>query len=335
MKVNLLKLGIFFKNLKASNYKKDLGVFLIFVIISAIFWFFNELEDDYVTRLQYPVEYTHLPENKIVVGALPSSLELKVRGQGFQLLEYKLVRNLNPLMLEVGSYNLKSQDHPESLMYYIPTESIQSDISQQLNSKIEIIDILPDTLFFEFTDQISRKLPVEANVEYSFGQQMMLKGNVTVKPDSIEVLGPRSVLDTVDKVMTKYREFDDLTSTVELTVDLENIHEQVEYQHNHVKLRIPVEQYTEGSLKKEIAVRNRPDSVVVRIFPSSVNITYLVGLSNYEEVIPELFKVYVDYEGVRNNNEQLKVFVEKAPDYLKSYSYTPQRVDFILEKKND
>jgi YbbR domain-containing protein len=96
-----------------------------------------------------------------------------------------------------------------------------------------------------------------------------------------------------------------------------------------------VEQYTEGTLKKDIVVRNSPDSVVLRIFPSTVNITYLVGLSNYEEVIPELFKVYVDYRDTWADRDQLRVYVEKAPEYLKSYTFRPQEVDYIIEKKHD
>lgn len=335
MKINLQKPGIFFKNFKASNYKKNLGVFLIFLIISTIFWFLNELEDSYVTRIHYPIQYSDFPHDKIVVGELPSYLDLKVRGQGFELLEYKYGKNLSPLMLQVSSYDLEPQNRPNSLVYYVRTNNIKTRVSQQLGSNMELLDIIPDTLFFEFTDRTSKNLPVDPNIKYNFGKQMMLKSHVSIDPDSIEVSGPRSVLDTMKAVKTKFREFSDLTSTIETTVDLRKVHEQLEYSSNQVNLRIPVEQYTEGALKKDIAVRNSPDSVVVRTFPSAVNITYLVGLSNYEEVIPELFKVYVDYQDIRKNMEQLEVFVEQAPDYLKSYSYTPQKVDYIIEKKDD
>lgn len=335
MKINLQELATFFRNFKASNYKKNLGVFLIFLIISTVLWFLNELEDDYVTRIRYPVQYSHFPEDKVVVGELPSALELEVRGQGFQLLEYKFARNLSPLMLQVSSFDLKAQSRAGSGEYYIPTQSIEPRLNQELSQNMEILEIIPDTLFFEFTDRISKVVPVEADIEYSFGKQMMLKGNVSIEPDSIEMSGPRSVLDTVDKVRTKYREFSDLTDTLETTVDLKKLHEQVEYSSEQVDLQIPVEQYTEGDLRKEIAVRNCPDSLVVRTFPSSVKITYLVGLSNYEEVIPELFQVYVDYADVRESSDQLKVVVENAPDYLRSYSYTPQKVDYIIERKDD
>lgn len=335
MKLNFNTLRTFFKSFKASHYKKNLGVFFIFLIISTVLWFLNELEDTYVTRIDYPVQFTRFPRDKVVVGELPSSLELKVSGQGFKLLEYKLAKNLSPLSLQISSYNLKHQSRANSLVYYIPARSVRPKITQQLGSNMEILDIVPDTLFFEFTDRASKKVPLDANIKYSLGKQMMLKGNISITPDSIEISGPQSVLDTVDTVMTKFKEFADLTSTIETTVDLKKVHKQVEYSNKQVKLLIPLEQYTEGTLKKEIVVRNSPDSLIVRTFPNSVNITYLVGLSNYEKVIPELFKVYVDYEGAMENKEQLNVLVEKTPGYLRSYSYRPQKVDYIIEKKND
>jgi hypothetical protein len=43
----------------------------------------------------------------------------------------------------------------------------------------------------------------------------------------------------------------------------------------------------------------------------------------------------VDYKDIQSNGEQLKVVVDQAPDYLRSYSYKPQRVDYIIERKND
>jgi YbbR domain-containing protein len=334
VKLNFSQLGKFFKHLQTTRYKKDLGIFLIFLLISTIFWFLNQLEDQYVTRIFYPIKYTDYPDDKVLVGEIPSKLELEVEGQGFELLEYK-VDNLSPLLLQISTYDLKSQGEGNSLLYYIAAENIKPRIAQQLSSNMKIIDISPDTLFFEFANRIKKRVPVEPNIRYSFGRQMMLKEDISIEPDSIEVSGPESVLDTVEAVRTQFRNYSDLTSDVTATLQLEKLHNQVEFSTPRVRLKIPVEQYTEGTLKKDIVVRNSPDSVVLRIFPSTVNITYLVGLSNYEEVIPELFKVYVDYRDTWADRDQLRVYVEKAPEYLKSYTFRPQEVDYIIEKKHD
>jgi YbbR domain-containing protein len=143
------------------------------------------------------------------------------------------------------------------------------------------------------------------------------------------------VLDTIVQINTEHKQLENITQTLVTTIPLKKHHSQLQYSEKKVKITIPVEQFTEGEVKKELVVKNLPDSIVLRTFPRTIHITYLVGLSNYENVIPELFKVTVDYNDIEKDSERIPVKVEKAPDYLKSYSYSPHKVDYIIEKKND
>ena len=312
-----------------------MGIFLVFLVISLIVWLLNQLEEHYDTRIVYPVEYSDFPGEMVVVGDPVSNLNLTLRGQGFNLLEYKLIRKMNPLEIKIRSNDLKAQAHVSSLRYYLPTSSLQTRISQSLGADIEVVNISPDTLFFEFAKQTRKKLPVKPDLHYTFDKQMMLKGHIHIEPDSVMVSGPESVVDTLDQVKTEYMEFSELTGSVQALLKLKKVHKKLSYSSEQIRISIPAEQYTEGTLKKNISVINCPDSLVVRLFPSMVRITYLVGLSNYEEVIPQLFKAYVDYKNIQEDQEKLRVVVEKAPDYLKSYSYIPRRVDYIIERRDD
>ena len=320
-------------SIKALRHNRRLGIFLIFLALSTIFWFLTQLEEVYVSSISYPVEYQDMPEDKIVVGDLPAQMQLEIRGQGFKLLEYKFSNELNPLILHINSYNLQTLEGASSPRYYIVTQTTTTRIAQQLSQDVEILDITPDTLFFEFAEKVSKKVPVHPGVEYSFARQMMLRGSIQIEPDSVIISGPNTVVDTIDQIPMRSRRFTDLQQTVHASVELETPHKQVSLSTRQVELTIPVEQYTEGSLEKNVQVVNVPDSLVVRTFPQSVTVTYLVGLSQYEQVIPELFKVTGDYQDIQQGRGQLKVEVVKAPDYLKSYSCNPQEVDYIIEKK--
>ena len=50
------------KNLKAD---RRLVVFLFFIVLATIFWFLNQLDEEYVTEIPLPVRYTNFPEEKI------------------------------------------------------------------------------------------------------------------------------------------------------------------------------------------------------------------------------------------------------------------------------
>ncbi|MFO8233953.1 MAG: hypothetical protein R6U04_00920 [Bacteroidales bacterium] len=324
-----VRLRVLAKNLR---YNRNVGIFLFFLLISTIFWFLNELDNVYVTRISYPVKYTDPPQDKIIAEELPSKLKLKIEGTGFKILEYQLGKKLAPIEISIRSSNLNMETDSK---YYLLTQSIQSTILQELSSEINILDISPDTLQFHFAEKISKTVPVVSNMEYELGQQLMLKNNISIDPDSIIVSGPNTIIDTIDSVKTKNTKLGIINNSFKTTLELEDIHSEVQYSAQKVDITIPVEQYTEGKLRKEIEIKNCPDSIILRIFPSYVQIKYIVGLSNYENVIPELFKVNVDYNETQTENEKLPVKVESSPDYLKSYSYTPHHVDYIIEKKDD
>ncbi len=324
-----------FKYIRNNIYSRNVGVFLIFLFLSSVFWLLNQLEENYVTTIAYPVKYTNPPPNKVFVGDLPPRLELEIEGDGFKLMEYKIGKEIMPIELSINSYSLSPHDEEDKLKYYITTNSVKPRINQQLGSSVEILDISPDSLFFEFAEQSNKKVPVKPDISYELGTQLMLKGGVELSPDSITISGPNKIIDTIHSLNTKHEEIGVINKDFTFITAIEKVHSRVDYSTDQVSVFIPIERFTEGKIEKEINVKNEPDSIEVRTFPRNVNITYLVGLSNYDKIIPELFKVNVDYAQVKEGENRLDVYVEKAPDYLKSYSYSPKSVDYIIEKKDD
>ena len=324
-----------FKYIRNNIYSKNVGVFLIFLLLSSVFWLLNQLEENYVTTVAYPVKYTNPPPKKVFVGELPSRVNLEIEGDGFKLLEYKIGKEIMPIELDINSYALTPNDKQGRLNYYITTNSVKTQISQQLGSSVRILDISPDSLFFAFAESSNRKVPVKPDLSYELGTQLMLKGGMELSPDSITISGPDKIIDTINSVNTKKEEIGVINKDFSFITGIEKIHTRVDYSTKQVRVFIPVERFTEGRLEKAINVKNEPDSIQVRTFPKNVNITYLVGLSNYDKIIPQLFKVSVNYSQVKEGKKRLDVYVEKAPEYLKSYSYSPESVDYIIEKKND
>jgi len=240
-----------------------------------------------------------------------------------------------PIELNINTYALRPSNDRQSLKYYITTNSARTRIAQQFSSAVKIIDISPDSLFFEFSEKATRIVPIKPNISYQLGQQLMLKGNIEIEPDSTEISGPKKIIDTIHHIQTKSEALGIVNQTMSFVTGIKLPHNKVNCKAKQVSVSLPVEKFTEGKVRKRITVKNTPDSIMVRTFPKMVNITYLVGLSNYEKVIPELFKVVVPYSQVKGGRDNLEVKIENAPGYLKSYSYSPKKVDYIIEKKND
>jgi len=313
-----------------DKFNKKLLVFLFFLVVSTIFWFLSMLNKEYTTDLQYPVEYTNFPEDKVLVGELPSSLTLNVSGYGYTLLRYRLSRQLLPIIFDVNSFSLNRISDEEDT-FFILTGVARNKISDQL-AGIEINDIRPDTLFFQFTDVVSRKIPVKAELDLGFRQQYMQSGSVLIEPDSVVAAGPEPVIDTLEHARTNMLSLQDVDRTVEEHVSLSS-YDYVSFSEEKVKITVPVEQFTESSIKIPIEAVNVPEELKLKTFPSEVTASFIVPLSDYDRVSQEQFRIYVDYDKLQQENVgRLPVELAAAPEFVRNVRYNPQMVDFIVEK---
>ena len=105
-----------------SLFHQKVVTFLFFVFLSAIFWFFRALSQEYEDEILYPVRYINIPENKVIMNALPEKLALKVKARGRKILFSKLNLNLIPIKFDVNSFVTKDTK-PDSL--FILTNSFK------------------------------------------------------------------------------------------------------------------------------------------------------------------------------------------------------------------
>ncbi len=317
------------KNLKAD---RRLMVFLFFVALATLFWFLNQLEEEYVTEISLPVRYTNFPSEKILANELPDHFELRVRGYGYKLLEYKISNKFLPYTIDVNSLTLRMHAQSSYAKFFSLTSLLSQDIEDQISSELDIVSIRPDTLFFEFADRIFKKVPVVSNLIAEPAEQYMIRGKIQFLPDSITVSGADPIIDTIDQVYTETIELSELSDDYQDEIQLEKI-SSVKFTENEVKVNINIEKFTEGSQIVPLNVINVPDTLVVRTFPKDVTVTYHVVLSDYEKVVPQLFEAVVDYNESANQENKLNISILNSPDYIRSLRFNPKKVEYIIERK--
>ena len=306
-------------------------VFLFFLAISTIFWFLSALGKEYTTNMRYPVRYINFPENMINVGDPPSSLELTVNSYGYTLVRYYVSRRLIPIVFDVNSFSLNRLPDTETRNFYILSSVAANRIAGQLGADIEILDIRPDTLFFSFTEMTSRKLPVKPVLDLVFDEQFMVKGNIGVEPDSVMVHGPASVIDTMKFVPTMAAVIRGLNESARKKIELADI-DKLTFSQKGVLVTIPVEQFTEASIRIPVEVVNLPDTLSMKTFPSGITVSYLVALTDYDKVNAQLFRATVDYNSPPTGPGRMAVRLVNRPDFIRSVRFSPQNIDFIIER---
>ena len=76
---------------------------------------------------------------------------------------------------------------------------------------------------------------------------------------------------------------------------------------------------------------NKPENISVKLFPSSVELTLLIALSEFDEVSANDFTAYVEYGDITDSAENLAVQVKAKDSGSKVVRFSPELVEFLIE----
>jgi len=322
--------GVFDKEKIKAN--KKMVTYIFFVGLATIFWFLNALSKEYTTTVNYPVSYSDFPAKKILSNELPPRLRLTVRAYGFDLLRYKL-SFFQSLNFPVNEYTNNKMEKVGENNFLFPTNRMTSQVATQLSSAISVTHISPDTINFQFSSLIEKKVPIHLNYNLKFEAQFRQGSDIVLKPDSILIVGARAILDSVKYIETDVLELRKLNETTKKKLGFVKI-KGLKFSQNKVEVKVPVEQFTEAQKKVTLKVVNLPDSVFLRLFPHEIKMSYLVGLKDYETITPEQFEVEIDYKTIDLANNKVKVNLINSPLNVSNVSFYPKEVAYLIEKRN-
>ena len=337
-----LRLFVYTRNYLVKNYSpKRILVYFIFVILSSFLWFYRTLEDDFVSNINYPVRYQNLPKSKILIGSPPEKIQLRVKGNGYSILSNKL-KIKTPLNFNINNFLLYSQAE-DSMRVYILTQYANKELTKELSKKtndLQIISISPDTIFFSFTRSKSKQVPIKPSILNETNlcaQQYMVNGLITTIPDKIEVIGPATIIDTINFIYTKTINPTELRDTFRKKLDIQKI-DRVEYSIKKAEVLIPVDKFTEISYEMPIFTRHVPDSINMKLFPRNTKINFNISLSNISKATDADFRPYVDFRDITANvkasSNRISIKIDSLPFYVHALRIYPSSVEFINELNN-
>jgi len=322
----------FVKYLKKVYFRNDKRVvaFLICVGIATGFWFLNALSKTYTVDMVAPVKYTNLPNNKTLSTQLPEKFELKIKTHGFTIIRHQLSFLFMPMEFNVNNLTNNRMMERRRNSFAFPTRLFLSDLAYQLSNELEILSMSPDTLFFKFDQMGQKRVKVKPIVAVNLKKQFQISGDITATPDSVQVNGPQSVLDTLHFVLTELQKFNAVDKSIQAEASLKNIKETF-FEPLEVAIDIPVEEYTEAQLSVPVLLTDSPSDLTIKLFPTKVKVTFQVGLSRFQNIKPEDFKFSVSFSEIRDGKQRLKILQESTPAYLYDIKITPEEIEYLIE----
>lgn len=317
--------------LKKIKHNRDLLVFFVFLVLSTGLWFLNALRKEYTTTINFPVKYVEFPDDFILLGKPQNKLQLKIKSLGYTVLPYHMGRILDPELLNVSSF--KRMRNGAQYGAYVATRDLIKTFSDKLTNGVELLEIYPDTLFVRFEKKERKLVPVHFESSLSFEQQFYQSGSIILKPDSVTVSGPASLIDSLQFVTTENKKYEDLRDSLIRNVSIDPI-DNVVIQPGRIVVNIPVEPFTQKKINIPIHHVHIPDSLVLKSFPGNINVSFTVAVSQFNNISAGDFDALVDFNSKTTNTlpDRLKVKLQSIPVGIKDVSYTPLFVDCLFEK---
>jgi hypothetical protein len=324
------KLFLFVKRrVKNFSYRKAF-VFVVCLALSSFLWLLNSLEKHYTSRITVPVNYVDFPKDKQLAGTLPQNFDLIVDAYGYTLLSYKLRLAFSPILLNVSELVDNAMERGSRYRYTISTVNHKDEIEKQISSEIRILSIKPDSLVFNFSKIISKKIKVRPDLKLTFENQYSPEREPVTTPDSILVSGPKNMMDTLTYVSTDLHQYSKLAHSFDFKATIRPIR-GLKVETNQVIISIPVEQNTEVIFDVPIQILNNPAGVTVKSFPGKVKVVCRIGLSKYKNLDYSTFRASINYNQISENVMRLPVLFESRSKNVLAVNYSPKEVEYVIE----
>lgn len=304
-----------------------LRVFLIFLSLAVVLWLLINLSKTYTSDVEFEVKYINLPKDKVLQSTPINKLNASVFTSGFNLLRYQLSAKM--LLIDLKSIAYKN----DNTFYYLPNNHL-SELKAQLGVDTRVDRIKQDTIFLNLGINISKVIPVElvSDIQYKLGYNTIDK--IEISPDSIRIMGPKAQLDSISKIETSQLVLKDISEEINQKIELQlPKSDQISASDLFVTVTAKVDKFTEGSFSVPYTVINIPEEFSVATFPSEIEVTYIVALSNFSKITKESFVVECDFEhAIKNELNYLIPVLKQTPTLVSSYKITPNKIDFLIEK---
>ncbi|WP_297072646.1 hypothetical protein [uncultured Duncaniella sp.] len=303
-----------------SSRGQNVLLYLLFVAVAFVFWVFLSLDTEVQRDFDIPVELQDVPDSVTVIGQVPPSLGVSVKGKDSQLLRF-LWGKLSPV-------KLKWQDNIEDDALVLNHQKLDSRMREYFGNGVQIVSCRPDSLRLPFTTQpgVKVKLIVQADIHPNL--QYIISGPIMASTDSVTLYSVADLPHSLKFVSTEPIVKSNLKDTTRYEVKVKPI-AGVRIIPDVVTVTVPIEPLIMRKRSIGIEVENLPEETNLITFPSKVEISYLVPMSAYNDDYP--VKAYVDFRAAKPSKKKLGVSLSSLPAVYHNVSFTPDSVEYIIE----
>ncbi len=305
--------------------RRRISVFFMCLAFALGAWLFFALSNSYVYQTDTVVRFVNFPENKAFHSLQSDTVKLQIEGTGWQLLFSRLRIKPQSVDIDLRDLNKKTFVNLSDQLGYI---------NQQFSSTQKIVYIQPDTLYFDFSSRVVKRVPLELVSDIQFARQYAVSDSIKLNPSYVTITGPQADLAKIRVWKTDSLNARNVNANISSRISLKRpVLANINIYPSVAEVKVPVDEFTEKTVEVPIQVINNRGYHDVQLLPGRVKITFMTSLANYSKMDRDFFAATVDLaDWSERSYKQLPITLSRFPKFCKLVSLEPQTVDFIIQK---
>lgn len=300
---------------------ETIKVVVLCVVTATTFWFFNALNDNYSTRITYPIKFTYPDSALVEVEELPKKVSINVSGGGWNLLRKTFWFTISPVEVPL--------EEPVERKYILGN-SLYSLIADQM-TEIQLNYVENDTLRIDIDSLASTRsrLTVDST-KINLANGYQITSTIKLSHDSASFSGPERFIKTIPNTITIDIKEENISSNYTKEIYLPTFGSSLVSRNPvEVKVDFSVSKFIKQELMLPFGKINTPEDSNSYVFKDSLaTMSFkikeeLAGNYNLDSI-----KLFVDFNTIQPSDSTVLPEAKTLPQQLRDRKITFQPVKF-------
>lgn len=295
-------------NLLRFNRKNWKAVALC-VFAATVFWFFNALNKNYTTNINFPLIFDYDQEKYIAIRPLPEAVRFNVTGVGWNLFRRSAGLKVPPLVVPLPQ--------PSDVKQIVGT-ALPALISNQPEG-FAINFVLTDTLDIAIEPKDSRWMALRVDSpSILFRKGYGLSSNIKIVPDSVFVEGPMKLIKSLPEPIYLKLSERNLDEDFSDDVEVKFLNDElIRRDPPTVSISFQVDNYVEIEDSVRLEVANPPRNAWPFIGGKQLLCTIAILESQRNTFSPDSLKAVVDLRNITKGENKVLPIIVGLPQFAR------------------
>lgn len=311
----------YFNFLKKANFK----LFIFFLIAAFAFLMLTKFAQSFTQELQLQIEVNNLEDEVVIVNDSIVTATITVKAKGFSLLKYLFTTT------EKIAIDAKKETSKKGNRLFYDLRNNRYKLKKSIGNSIDIINVNPDTVYFDFDLLAKKKVPVNIVRDINFIDGYNIAGRLKTSKDSVTIIASKIAIDSITELNTLPINLNNVSTDIYEIIGFQKPISNLKIVPNEILVSGSVKRFTEGKFSIPIKLINLDSKKTVNFFPKQAELIFYSDIDSYKNIKPSDFLVVADFSKINFENENsVNLKVSSYPEAVKSVRLIQNRIEYIL-----